>query len=163
MSTSARKDDLMSKFGTFSGNPKTEWIETNPGPDRHMQLLEDFSFTDPDGKVWLAPKGTKTDGASIPQPLWTWIGSPFTDDYRRAAVVHDIACVEAKDSKDREAADRMFYYGCRSAGCEESQAQVLYVGVRIGAWFGTVRRSKRNLVNPDDIVKRKFNRIAEEC
>lgn len=39
----------MANHGVFSGNPKTEWIKTSPDEDRDMLLLEDFSFTDPEG------------------------------------------------------------------------------------------------------------------
>ena len=97
-----------------------------------MCLLEDFSFTGPDERVWKAPKDAIINGASIPRALWALVGSPFTDDYRRASIVHDVACntptVERKD------ADVMFYHACRAGGCSAKQAQILYSGVRIGAW-----------------------------
>ena len=126
----------MGKKGTFSGNPKTEWLVDENGADRNMRLLEDFSFTDPDGRVWLAPAGATVDGASIPRPLWVIVGSPYTDDYRRASVVHDIAC--GSPDVDRKQADVMFYYACLSGGCTLDQAALLYLGVRIGAWIGAV-------------------------
>lgn len=82
-----------------------------------MALLEKFSFTDPDGKQWDADKDYRTDAASIPEALWSFVGSPFTDNYRRAAIVHDIACVNASDDAQRLAADEMFYHACRAGGC----------------------------------------------
>lgn len=122
----------MSNHGTFSGNPKTEWLVDAAVPDRDMALLFDFSFTDPDGKVWPAPKASVVNGASIPQPLWSTVGSPYTDDYRRASVVHDVAC--STTGVPRKAADAMFYHACRAGGCGPVQARILYAGVRIGAW-----------------------------
>ena len=122
----------MPNHGSFSGNPKTEWLTDESSPDRDMFLLADFSFTDPDGKVWPAPKGFVVNGASIPQPLWSTVGSPYTDDYRRASVVHDVACNTPGVS--RKAADVMFYHGCLAGGCGALQAKILYAGVRIGAW-----------------------------
>lgn len=122
----------MPNYGSFSGNPKTEWLENPGSPDRNMKLLEDFSYTDPDGRVWPAPKGSIIDGASIPKPLWVHVGSPYTDDYRRASVVHDVACEDP--NVDRKEADVMFYYACLAGGCGLFQAQVLYAGVRLGAW-----------------------------
>lgn len=122
----------MSSHGYFSGNPKTEWLTNPDTEDRNMQLLEDFSFTDPYGRVWLAPIGSIVNGASIPRPLWSTVGSPYTDDYRRASVVHDIACASTVIS--RKDADIMFYHACRAGGCSPVQARVLYAGVRIGAW-----------------------------
>lgn len=122
----------MSNHGSFSGNPKTEWLVDASGEDRKMRLLEDFSFTDPDEKVWFAAKESVVDGASIPRALWALVGSPYTDDYRRASVVHDVAC--GTIGVDRKKADVMFFHACRAGGCSHSQARVLYAGVRIGAW-----------------------------
>lgn len=122
----------MSGNGSFSGNPKTEWLVDQQGNDRNMLLLEDFAYVDPDGRKWNAPQGSVINGASIPRPLWSLVGSPYTDDYRRASVVHDVACntpgVERKD------ADVMFYHACLAGGCSVAQARQLYAGVRIGAW-----------------------------
>lgn len=74
------------------------------------------------------------DGTSIPRALWTLVGSPFTGDYRRAAIVHDKACVDAPgDHAARRLADKMFYHACREGGCSIREATVLYIGVRIGA------------------------------
>ncbi|TGD72194.1 DUF1353 domain-containing protein [Mangrovimicrobium sediminis] len=117
----------------FSGEPDARWL-TERGTDHDMMLLEDFWYRDPDGKIWQAPSGTIVDGASIPKPLWSTVGSPYTGNYRRASIVHDVACVEAgNDWHKRRAADRMFYYACRSGGCSVLQSIVLYIGVRIGA------------------------------
>jgi hypothetical protein len=122
----------MTNHGSFSGNPKTEWLADEHGRDRNMQLLEDFSFTGPDNRIWPAPKNSVINGASIPQPLWSLVGSPYTDDYRRASVVHDVAC--GTPGVSRKEADVMFYHACRAGGCGPLQARILYAGVRIGAW-----------------------------
>ncbi|MCX7004762.1 MAG: DUF1353 domain-containing protein [bacterium] len=122
----------MSNHGSFSGNPKTEWTVDDNGEDRNMVLLEDFSYIDPDGKKWNAPKGSVVNGASIPRPLWSTVGSPYTDDYRRASVVHDVAC--NSQTIPRKDADVMFYHACLAGGCSYSQANLLYAGVRVGAW-----------------------------
>ena len=119
--------------GEFSGDPRTYWM-TEAGSDRHMRLLEEFWFRDPDGRVWTTPADYWIDGASIPRALWTLVGSPYTGDYRRASVVHDKACDEAVgDPTARRAADRMFYHACRAGGCAVIEATLLYIGVRIGA------------------------------
>src|SRR5690242_16049686 len=103
--------------GTFSGEPRTLWL-TQDGEDRDMRLLERFTFTDPSGTLWDAPVDSVIDGASIPRALWTLVGSPYTGDYRRASIVHDVACDRAgTDMQKRRAADRMFYHACRAGGC----------------------------------------------
>jgi hypothetical protein len=117
--------------GTFSANPKTEWL-TEVGADRNMRLLEDFWYDDPNGRRWAAPKGSVVNGASIPEALWSSVGSPYTGDYRRASIVHDVACDTPGVS--REDADDMFYWACLTGGCSAAQAKVFYLGVRIGSW-----------------------------
>ena len=123
----------MPNYGQFSDNPQTEWV-SDPGQDRDMVMLRDFSYTDPDGKVWDAPVSSKINGASIPMPLWSTVGSPYTGDYRNASIVHDVACQKAKTVVDRKAADKMFYFACLAGGCSIPQARMLYLGVRVGAW-----------------------------
>lgn len=117
----------------FSGEPETRWL-TESGSDRKMAMLKGFWFKDRAGKPWEAPAGVKIDGATIPKALWSIIGSPYTGEYRRASIVHDVASEKAKTVADRRAADRMFFEACREGGCEWWEAAVLYIGVRIGAW-----------------------------
>ena len=120
--------------GEFSGEPRAIWLTEAEAPDRRMRLTETFWFRDPGGKTWEASSGAVVDGASIPRALWTVVGSPYTGDYRRASIVHDVACDEAGgDATKRAAADRMFFHACRTGGCSIWQSIVLYVGVRIGA------------------------------
>jgi hypothetical protein len=123
--------------GSFSAEPETIWL-TEPG-DRRMQLLREFTYTDPDGRTWTAPNEMKTDGASIPPALWSFVGSPFTGPYRRAAIVHDAACDDdGGDDVKRATADKMFYFACLCGGCSDKQAELLYAGVRVGAWTNRI-------------------------
>ncbi|MGF6331135.1 hypothetical protein ABH909_004013 [Pseudomonas sp. BS3782 TE3695] len=122
----------MANYGYFSGNPKTEWLVDETGADRDMKLLEDFFYTDPNNRIWPALMDSVVNGASIPAALWSTVGSPYTGDYRRASIVHDVAC----DSPIvvRKDADVMFFYACLAGGCGLLQGRTLYAGVRIGAW-----------------------------
>lgn len=117
--------------GEFSGNPRTEWL-SDKGDDRDMRILEPFWYVDPAGRRWDAPSGTVINGASIPRTLWSSVGSPYTGDYRRAALVHDAAV--GSDGVLRADADQMFYFACLCGGCSLLQAKLLYAGVRLGAW-----------------------------
>lgn len=110
-----------------------------------MKLIDDFWFKDRRGKQWNAPATTIVDGASIPRALWTLVGSPYTGEYRRASIVHDVACVDAQTAADRRLADKMFYEACRAGGCSWSEAVLLYVGVRIGAWYGQALMENEDL------------------
>ena len=118
--------------GKFVGIVKTEWLTDVQRGDRDMRLLEDFTYVDGTGQEWKAPAGSVINGASIPRALWSTVGSPYTDNYRRASVIHDAACGQAH--LDRKEVDHMFYWACRAGGCDWLQARTLYIGVRIGAW-----------------------------
>jgi hypothetical protein len=124
------------EYGSFSGNPKTEWL-CEHGDDRNMCLLEAFWYIDPQGRRWEAPKGSITNGASIPRTLWSSIGSPYTGNYRRASIIHDVAIRTL--GIVRADADTMFYFACMAGGCMLMESKLLYAGVRIGTW-ATVSR-----------------------
>ena len=50
-------------WGYYTGTPVTSW-----NPDgRSMTLLHELRYTDPTGAVWVAPAGSRVDGASIPR------------------------------------------------------------------------------------------------
>lgn len=117
------------KYGRFSGNPQTEWL-VNDGAERDMRLLADFTYTDPSGRAWVARRGSVVNGASIPSYAWSVIGSPYVGNYRRASIVHDVACEDV--AVDRRDADRMFYWACLAGGCGLNEARWLYAGVRAG-------------------------------
>ncbi|HUG21488.1 DUF1353 domain-containing protein [Piscinibacter sp.] len=114
--------------GRFEGEVRTEWL-IHAGPDRRMRLLEDFAFVDSRGQRWVAPAGSVIDGGSIPRILWAVAGSPYAGDYRRASVLHDVACVRRTGrSKD---VHRMFYEAMICDGADHSQALEFYTAVRL--------------------------------
>jgi hypothetical protein len=136
-------------YGNFSGNPKTEWL-CEQGEDRNMCLLEAFCYIDPQGRRWEAPKGAITNGASIPRTLWSSIGSPYTGNYRRASIVHDIAirnpCILRAD------ADTMFYFACLAGGCMLMEGKLLYAGVRVGTWASLTRDLAGDMLSMQPMV-----------
>ncbi len=142
MSKKAQVKAKGNDHGEFSGEPRTGWIGTGPKANRDMVLLEEFWYVDPAGTQWPADAGRRIDGASIPRVLWTLVGSPYTGCYRKASVVHDVACEDAKQKKDpkkeRKKADKMYFHACRCGGCSFPEALVQYLGVRIGAWVPNV-------------------------
>ena len=151
----------------FSGEPQTLWL-TEKGPDRNMVLTENFWFCDSNGRLWDAPAKAKINGASIPTFLWSLIGSPYTGDYRRASIVHDVACdLAVGNPAMRKAADRMFFEACREGGCSKWDATVLYIGVRFGAWLGNMALLDDQIVRlsePRDFVQHRqdFQAVCED-
>src|SRR5574337_428272 len=113
----------------FEGDVETRWL-VEPNADRRMELLSEFTFVDSTKYRWTAKPGDIVDGASIPQIIWSQIvGTPFIGDYRRATVVHDVACDRREQtSKD---AHRMFYEAMLADGTEPARALLFYAAVRL--------------------------------
>lgn len=112
-------------YGTFKGTVRAEWRDDG----RTMRLLEPFSYVDPDGTEWLAPADSTIDGASIPRSLWSLIGGPYEGKYRRASVVHDVACEVRR--RPWRTTHRMFYLACRAGGLDSLDAKVMYGAVTL--------------------------------
>jgi hypothetical protein len=111
------------RYGSFQGQFIAEML-----PDgRHMRLMNAVAYTDPDGLRWDAPAGLITDGASIPWPLWSVIGGPFSGEYRYAAVVHDHYC-ETRSRPWRDV-HKAFHLASLAGGTPETKAPVMYYAV----------------------------------
>lgn len=121
--TSEPKGAPAGEFGYFEGEVEAVWLDDH----RHMKLKANFAYIDARGKRWLAPTHSLIDGASIPRPLWSFFGSPFEGAYRKASVVHDVACDQMKESW--EDVHRMFYEACRCGGVGERKAKLMYWAV----------------------------------
>ena len=112
-------------INTFSGPVRCEWCLDSP---RDMFLIEPLSFTNT-RRVWMAPVGTRFNGASIPKPLWPIIGSPYVTYARRISVLHDyyftirtIPTIEV---------NQMFYDGCVADGVPVVKAKAMYEALMI--------------------------------
>lgn len=114
------------KKDKFIGDVIVKWLSDG----REMKLLDDFTYIDPNGKYWTAPKNSIIDGASIPQVFWTIIGGPFEGNYRNASVVHDYYCDRQLDTWKN--VHRMFYNACLTGGVEDAKAKIMYAAVYVG-------------------------------
>lgn len=110
-------------WGFFSGHPKFELLDGG----RKIKLLEDFSYTDPQARAWVAPAGWIVDGTSIPGVFGSIIGGPLDGPYRTATIIHDVAC----DQKTApwEDVHLTFYHALRCGGVGEIEAKILYYAV----------------------------------
>jgi hypothetical protein len=133
------------KWGFYSGYPETRW-----DPDgRSMTLLNELRYSDPQGMVWIAPAGSRVDGASIPRSLWTFMGGPFEGKYRNASVLHDVAYEQKKWPPGD--CDRMFYNAMRCSGVGPVEAKTMYYALRRFGhhWRFPIKRAKR--VKPSEL------------
>jgi len=140
-----------STWGYFSGPIETRW----EADGRTMTLLNELRYTDPKGVVWIAPAGSRVDGASIPRALWPFFGGPFEGKFRNASVLHDVAY----DQKSRpwKQVDRMFYDAMRCSGVGAVKAKTFYYALyRHGRhWKSAKKRpddgSRSTAVNPAEV------------
>jgi hypothetical protein len=145
------------KWGYYSGYPETRW-----DPDgRTMTLLNELRYTDPQGVVWIAPAGSKVDGASIPRSLWTFMGGPFEGRYRNASVLHDVSYDQKK--KPPVDCDRMFYNAMRCSGVSALEAKTMYYSLlRFGHhWKFQIKRAKK--VKPSELAEQAEPEIVGEA
>ena len=126
------------KWGYYSGPVETRW--ENDG--RSMTLLNELTYTDPNGIVWIAPAGSQVDGASIPRYAWSIMGGPFEGKYRNASVLHDVAYGQRK--RPWQDCDRMFYNAMRCSGVSAVEAKTMYYALyRFGNhWKFPIKRGK---------------------
>lgn len=109
----------------FSGEVKTSWIADH---DRDMVLLEDLVFTDSNGRRWIAMRGARINGASIPRFLWSIVGSPYTGFYRRPSVLHD--SYYENHLRPRHEVDLMFLDAMIADGVDDHSAALIYNAVK---------------------------------
>ena len=110
-------------FGIFEGEVVTRWNDDG----RTMTLEKPFAYMDASGFRWSAPQGAVVDGASIPRIAWTIVGGPFEGPYRRASVIHDVACVDRNEHWLK--VHRAFYTAMRASKVPTSKAKVMYAAV----------------------------------
>lgn len=145
-------------WGYFTGGVDTRWDDDG----RTMVLLDELRYTDPYGVVWVAPAGSKVDGASIPRAFWSIIGGPFEGKYRKASVLHDVAYDQ--QTRSYVDADLMFYNAMRASGVGVATAKTMYyVLVRHGrhwkhqqaqrAQSSAARGTEANLGELDEIKR----------
>jgi hypothetical protein len=128
----------------FEGEVETRWL-VHGGADREMEILREFAFVDSTGYRWAAYPGEKVDGASIPEQVWSEVvGTPFIGDYRRASVVHDVAC-DRREKSSREA-HRMFYEAMLADGTSKQRALLFYTAVRLFGPQWDQRRGFRTML-----------------
>lgn len=134
---------LASNWGYFSGPVEARWESDGVT----MVLLNELRYTDPYGEVWVAPAGSRVDGASIPRAFWSLIGAPFEGKYRKASVLHDVAYDQ--QARSWEDVDRMFYNAMRCSGVGALTAKTMYYALRRHG-----RHWKHRQAVPVDLVRR---------
>lgn len=143
--------------------PELITLKEVPGSDLKELDDEKLVFVDAAGVEWLAPKGTLTDGISVPRLLLWLTDGRFAKESLKAAVVHDAHSQSDNETrtpdqyrtKPWKAVHRMFYEACIAGGTSPLRAKILFAGV----WLGGPRWDDpdRNLDQiSDDALRTEF-------
>lgn len=101
-------------------------------------IREPLQFIDASDRTWVAPRGTLTDGASVPPIFVSIVGSPNSREFVNAAAMHDAFCGVGNEglstfhSRSWEQTHRMFYEALRVGGTDEIRAKVMFAAVYLG-------------------------------
>jgi tetratricopeptide (TPR) repeat protein len=133
------------------------------------ELLDDkLVFVDPQGNEWVAPKGTLTDGASVPRlALWVTDGR-FDSRFLKAAIVHDAYCQSDNQTRCPQqfrkrpwrAVHRMFREACLAGGTPETTANLMFAGVWLGGPRWDDPESDLRVV-PDEVLRAGYDGCKE--
>jgi len=130
----------MKARGFYPDQPSTRWWRD----DKCMVLQEDFSYVTRTGKEHTATKFFRTDGKTVRSYLrGTYLaGPPFQGPGRRAAIIHDWLCQEAREravklgkkqgAAYRRYADEVFLDALEFAGAGRIKRKVMWAAVRLG-------------------------------
>ena len=144
------------KWGYYSGPVDTRC--ENDG--RSMTLLNELRYTDPKGVVWIAPAGSKVDGASIPRSLWSLMGGPFEGKYRNASVLHDVSYDQ--HIRPWQECDRMFYNAMRCSGVSAIEAKTMFYALYRFGRHGAFEIKKAKRVKPSELAQAQGEEETEQ-
>lgn len=134
-----------------------------PGKKLMELTTESLTFVDLQGVKWIAPKGTHTDGASVPRLALSITDGRFDKAFLKAAIVHDAYCQEFNAERCPEQyrkrpwqkVHRMFYEACVAGETSLIKAKLMFAAV----WLAGPRWDdpERDLeVVPDDVLAAGF-------
>ncbi len=104
----------------------------------YFTTIEPLSFVDGARRQFEAPRGTLTDGASIPILFQPLLGNPRDPLFLNAGVLHDAYCGIGNEGGPRWHADTwqnvhvMFFDALVVAGTPEVKAKVMFAAVWLG-------------------------------
>lgn len=111
---------------------------------REWEVTEGFDYeVGALGSGWIihVPAGFRTDGASIPRPLW-WIWPPFGGWWNQAAALHDYLYRTKFKDIERAVADVLLLDAMTPLHVATVSRWCIYLGVRLGGWV-TYRKYRR--------------------
>jgi hypothetical protein len=107
------------------------------------RLSAPLQFVDGEGREWLAPEETLTDGASIPAVFVPIIGFPREPEFANAAALHDAYCGIGNETgpvyhaKTWQEVHRLLYDALVASGTDPTKAKIMFAAVWLGGprWY----------------------------
>lgn len=123
------------------------------------RLSAPLQFTDGEGRKWLAPEETLTDGASIPAVFVPVIGQPREPKFANAAALHDAYCGIGNETgpvyhaKTWQEVHRLLYDALVASGTDPTKAKIMFAAVWLGGprWYVDGRSASTIAVVPPAI------------
>lgn len=123
------------------------------------RLSEPLQFIDGEGRQWLAPEETLTDGASIPAVFVPIIGFPREPEFANAAALHDAYCGIGNETgpvyhaKTWQEVHRLLYDALVASGTDPTKAKIMFAAVWLGGprWYDDGRSDSTIAVVPPAI------------
>lgn len=139
-----------------------------PGTSFKELIDDQLVYTDALGNDWTAPKGTWTDGASVPRLALSVTDGRFDKAFLKAAVVHDAYCQgenaehspEQYQSRPWQQVHRMFFEAAISGGTPITRARLMFAAVWLGGPRWKDPAHDLSLV-PQDILLAEFQACKE--
>lgn len=95
-----------------------------------IELIASLYYKCPRTKQLIViPKTFQSDGASIPQIVWSAVGHPFQKYVRPAAILHDF--LYRSQIFDKDICDQLFYDAMICSGVPSAKAQTFYLAVKL--------------------------------
>lgn len=142
----------------------TEIVLAEVAGQNLMELTNpELVFVDCMGVKWIAPKGTWTDGATVPRLALPLTNGRFQREFLKAAIVHDAYCQDINKDRCHEQfhkrkwkqVHRMFYDACLAGDTSPSLAGLMFAAV----WLGGPRwddPGKELVQVPDELLQVSF-------
>jgi hypothetical protein len=130
--------------------------------NRLWVLTHPFAFT-VNGKLYIIPKGTVTDGASCPRLFW-FICSPIAGPFGQPSIIHDWLYNEGPDLTQKTA-DRIFYLLSRKKGAGFFRAQLVKIALKSFGHLSYKKTGTVNKINQKTCYDTKYaiQRVKELC
>lgn len=124
---------------------------------RNIQLLENFEYADLRQRSWIVPRGYISNGASVPQILWSANLAPLTGKYRDASILHDYLC-QLRVTPTSEETHLLFYEAMRVSGVDRVTAYLFWDTV---SWFGPHWQRAKAIRSPDCVRRAAYPEEVE--